>query len=153
MKYKINEVPNENILCFHVTEKISSNLVISIDSMETFELFKDEMRKDEREFLKYLSGALLAIPGVIDLTFNKYEISVEKSEVFDWQDIEPNVIHVIKSIVAKGGELEELPRVICTEEERVRIKGQINRRSEERLGGLEYPDLELDSFNDEDHDG
>lgn len=125
MKYKIEECPNQNILCFHVTEKISSNFMISIDSMETFEMFKDEIRKDEREFLKHLSGALLAIHGVTEITFDKYEISVEKGEVFDWENIEPDVIHVIKSIVAKGAEIQELPRIFCTSEDRENVKEQI----------------------------
>lgn len=131
MKYKIEEHPNEDRLSFHVTEITSSKLVISIDSMKTFEIFKHEMRKDEREFLKYLSGALLAIPGVTELTFNKYEIGVQKGKVFDWKDVEPHVIHVIKSIVAKDSELEELPRIICTQEDRERTKEQIRRQQRE----------------------
>lgn len=150
MKYKIEEFPNENLLSFHVTANISSKLVISINSMEAFEMFKDEMRKDEREFLKYLSGALLAIPGVTELSFSKYEISVQKSEVFDWEDVEPNVIHVIKSIVAKGAELEELPRIICTEEDRKRTKEQIQNHQRDYGDDLGY--LNLSSFNDNNSD-
>ncbi len=118
MKYRIKEVPNRNILCFQVTKKVSSNLLILINSYKIPEVFKGQIPKDESDFLKRLSVALLAIPGVIELSFDRYEISVEKSDAFEWEDINFEVIAVIKRIVAKGAEMRELPRIICTEADR-----------------------------------
>ncbi len=118
MKYRIKEVPNRNILCFQVTKKVSSNLLILINSNKIPEVFKGQIPKDESDFLKRLSVALLAIPGVIELSFDQYEISVEKSDAFEWEDINFEVIAVIKRIFAKGAEMQELPRIICTEADR-----------------------------------
>ncbi len=119
MQYRIKEFPNRNILCFQLNEKISGKPLGPINSLKNLELLKGQISEDEIDFLKRLSRALLAIPGVIELSFYTHEISVEKTDTFEWEDINFEVIPVIKRIVAKGAEMQELPRIVCTEADRL----------------------------------
>jgi hypothetical protein len=147
MKYKIEEHPNTALQTFHITEKLCEEWVHMVTSMERFDLL---VPKGDRETLKYLAGALLAIPGVTELSFHNYELRVHKAELFDWPEIEEQVVHVIKSIIAKDDELVEIPRKACTEADRRRSKAEWD-RAERMYGGLDYfPDM--DKTEDDDND-
>ncbi len=115
MKIKIEEVPNEAILNFHVDKKVSPELVVDADSVENIKEEWDFMEdgKEPPEILVALAEALFAIPGVTSLGFDKYEITVEKAELFEWKDIEPKVLEIIKAqFLKEGEEVKEMPRTI-----------------------------------------
>lgn len=118
MKIKIQEVPNEAILYFHVDKLVSSMLIIDADSIESIKDEWDMLNKGKKapEKLVAFAEALFAIPGVTFLGFDKYEIVVEKAELFEWEDIEPKVIEIIKTnFLEEGEEVKELPRRKSTE--------------------------------------
>jgi hypothetical protein len=150
MKYKIEEHPNTELETFHITEKLCEEWVHMVTSMERFNLFANEVPKGDRETLKYLAGTLLAIPGVTELSFHNYELRVHKAELFDWPEIEEQVVHVIKSILAKDDELVEMPRKACTEADRRRAKAEWE-RAERMYGGFDNS-LNMDDFNEDEDD-
>lgn len=129
MKLQIEEVPNEEMLCFHIDEKVSKVLMVNIDSVE------DVTDEGGSKKLCSLTESLLAIPGVEKLTLNKYEISVHKATCFTWGDLTPEIIYAIKCIFSPNEEITELPRKICTTEDRIRIQRQIDRSGLNNMNG------------------
>jgi hypothetical protein len=145
MKIKIEEVPNEAILYFHVDRKVSPELVVDAGSVESIKEEWDIMDtgKQPPETLVALATALFEILGVTSLGFDKYEIVVEKAEVFEWEDIEPKVVEVIKAqFLKEGEEVKEMPRKVCTEEDRAINDQQINRMDNDDLGYRSIGDTE-----------
>ena len=53
------------------------------------------------EELQYIAGAFLMIDGIVRVDFERYEIRLHKSPVFDWPEIEKEVLALLKSLVAK----------------------------------------------------
>jgi len=137
MKFQIEEVPNEEILRFHLDQKVSKELMIYIDSVEAV--------KEERGSKKLcsLTESLLAIPGVEELIFDKHEVSVHKGRCFLWEDLVPEIIYAIKCIFSPNEEITELPRKVCTAEDRARNQRVIDRFHE---GGIGRYDGELNDF-------
>ena len=108
LQIKIEEFPNENIICYHINESLT-------DMCWSFETQKDlkfgglhsiNFEKVEvPEELQYLAGAFLMIDGIIKVDFNRYQIRMEKSPVFDWPEIEKEALALLKSLVAKKREI------------------------------------------------
>ncbi|GEM_PF-2488569 len=150
MKYKIEEVPNHDIQEFHVTEKVCSETLHSLRSSENIEshdIFK-RLSKGEIEDIGYLTDALFAIDGIIEVGYHKYKLRITKADLFDWSEIEEQVLHVIKSIVAKGAEMVEIPRKACTEADRIRFRQEWERAERNYGGDFRFPNM--DDFNDDD---
>jgi hypothetical protein len=146
MKYKIEEFPNINIEEFNINEKVCSETLHSLKSSEDIaraDIFK-RLSEGEIEDMTYLTEALFAIDGIVEVGYDKYKVRITKAEMFDWPEIEDQVLHVIKSMIAKGKELVEMPRKACTEADRIINRQQIE-NYERRNGGLRF-----DDFNDED---
>lgn len=105
LKIKIEEVPNEDILIYHISD-ILSEMKWSFESKEDLRYgglrsinFKNVEVPEE---LQYLAGAFLTnVNGLMRVDFSKYEISFEKSPVFDWKDMEKEILPIINKMVAK----------------------------------------------------
>lgn len=128
MKIKIEEYPNPERIGFHLSKRIPNN-----SSDPTFFLshmsFGDE--KSGLEDAKQIMDMIFAIEGVTDVTIQPYEIGIGKSPACDWEEIESDVVHVIKAMVAKGDSIEFKPRKTMTEAEREHIHQEMERYEDE----------------------
>jgi hypothetical protein len=105
LKIKIEEVPNENILIYHISD-VLSEMKWSFESTEDLQYgglnsinFK---RVEVPEELQYLAGTFLVnVHGLMKVDFSKYEIRFEKSPVFDWKDMEKEILPIINKMIAK----------------------------------------------------
>jgi hypothetical protein len=151
MKYSIEEFPNHDIQEFHVTSKVCSVTLHSLhDSDASFIKSADIFEKlsdGEIEDMSYLVAALFAIDGIVEVGLDKYDVRITKATLFDWPEIEEQVLHVIKSMIAKDKELVEMPRKVCTEADRIINRQQIA-NYERRHGGFggmdDFPMDDLD---------
>ena len=105
LKIKIEEVPNEDILIYHISD-VLSEMKWSFESKEDLQyggLHSINFEKVEvPEELQYLAGTfLVAVDGLLKVDFSKYEIRFEKSPVFDWKDMEKEILSIINKMVAK----------------------------------------------------
>jgi hypothetical protein len=105
LKIKIEEVPNEDILIYHISD-VLSEMKWSFKSKEDLQyggLYSINFEKVEvPEELQYLAGAfLVTVDGLTKVDFSKYEIRFEKSPVFDWKDMEKEILPIINKMVAK----------------------------------------------------
>ncbi|MBN2885004.1 hypothetical protein JXE04_03705 [Patescibacteria group bacterium] len=105
LKIKIEEVPNEDILIYHISD-ILSEMKLSFETKDDLKyggLYSFNFEKIEvPEELQYLAGALLTnVDGLLNVDFDRYKISFEKASVFDWKDMEQKIIPIINKMVAK----------------------------------------------------
>lgn len=142
MKYKIEEFPNPDIQQFNLDRKVCKETLHSLSSSEDIEradIFK-RLSKGEIEDIGYVADALFAIDGIIEVGFDKYKVRITKADLFEWPEIEEQVLHVIKSMIGKGEELVELPRKACTEADRIINRQQIDNYYR-KGGGLGFDDF------------
>ncbi len=102
---KIQHCPNPHFLVFHTTLEISEDI------------HQHFMRPIRESSLTYLNKVgeigtriitqTLALDGVIEAHIQPYKLSVEKGEAFDWRDIEPGVVEILKKEFG-----EEAPEII-----------------------------------------
>lgn len=109
LKIKIEEVPNEDILIYHISD-VLTKIEWSFESEEDLQyggLGSINFKKVEvPEELQYLAGTLLlTVDGLIQVSFSKYEIRFEKSPAFDWKDMEEEILPIIKKFLAKEREI------------------------------------------------
>lgn len=127
MKVKIEEHPNPDRLSFHLSKMITRKHIVTFDAPEHADLPDSSDGPCSRtEELRYIAGALFVVEGVSSVTFEPYEISLGKSSASDWDEMIPDILHVIKTMIAKGESVEEKPRITMTDEERKRIIAQYN---------------------------
>lgn len=105
LKIKIEEVPNEDILIYHISD-VLSEMRLSFESTEDLQyggLHSINFEKVEvPDELQYLAGTFLTnVDGLLRVDFSKYEIRFEKSPVFDWKDMEKEILLTINQMVAK----------------------------------------------------
>jgi hypothetical protein len=105
LKIKIEEVPNENILIYHISDVLTkkkwsfeSEKDLQYGGLHSINFEKVEVPEE----LQYLAGNfLLSVNGLKKVDFSQYEISFEKSPVFDWKDMEKEIIPIIQKMIAK----------------------------------------------------
>jgi hypothetical protein len=97
----------------------------SSEDIERADIFK-RLSPGEIEDIGYVTEALFAIDGIVEVGYDKYKVRITKADLFDWPEIEEQVLHVIKSMIAKGAEMVETPRKACTEADRIINRQQIN---------------------------
>lgn len=124
MKIRIEEHPNPERISFHLSKRVPNN------SEDPNFIVSEMSFGDEKPGLKYakqIMGMLFAIEGVNGVTIRPYEISIGKSPACDWKDIESDVIHVIKAMIAKKESVEFKPRKTMTDNEREQIHREMER--------------------------
>jgi len=142
MKYKIEEFPNPDIQEFNLDRKVCKETLHSLKSSEDIagaDIFK-RLSDGEIEDIGYVTDALFAIDGIIEVGFDKYKVRITKADLFEWPEIEEQVLHVIKNMIGKGEELVELPRKACTEADRIINRQQIDNYYR-RGGGFGFDDF------------
>jgi len=128
LKIKVEEHPNKGMLSIHISKRISKKDYVT---------YYNQLRAEENEYdngrteeLGYLAQALFAVDGVRELHFSQYEITIQKAEIFEWEEMIPDLIHVVKNMLRKeGDDFERMPDIKVTEEERERIKREWERAS------------------------
>lgn len=127
MKYRIEEVPNRDVLEFHVGKKLSESgaCFMGLDMIDDDDL--NEVTPEGKELAK----KLFQIDGVDELHFGRYDVMVSKASVFSWDKVTPKVILVIKEVLSPDEDLEELERVTMSDEEAARQIAE----GEERMRG------------------
>ncbi len=100
-QFKVEHCPNQNIIIVH-TKKM-------FPKAETDPLMSS-FDKSEREGNKHpLIKSIRRLKGVLKVGSNRYELRIEKAELFSWDEIIPKVRHALKEHFANGKELDELP--------------------------------------------
>ena len=105
LKIKIEEVPNENVLIYHISDQLTE-MIWSFESKEDLQYGGLDSINFENievpEELQYLAGTFLAtVNGLLKVDFSKYQISFEKAPVFDWKDMEKEILPIINKMVTK----------------------------------------------------
>jgi hypothetical protein len=109
--------------------------------MVFIESVTDVVEEDGSDELQFLAWSLLSIVGVVELSLDEYKISVTKQPEFYWEEIEATVMLVIRNTIAKGEEIKLLPRDLCTDNDRRRIKKNGNRAAAGKRIFKKYPKL------------
>lgn len=112
---KIEEFPNPDILTYHISDKMT-DIVLNFESEKDLQYggfgslnFENEEVSEE---LQFLVGVLLRdVQGLQEIRFSKYEIGFKKSPVFDWEDMEKEILPIINSMIAKKREVVIKERV------------------------------------------
>ena|SRR3989344_3413680 len=102
IKYRLEYHPNPNCCEIHLNKELISNkthiLGSEFDSSE--ELGGEKKAKELMELLVNTDG--------IDYIFiKKFSISIHKGEVFDWEEVIPNVLDVINTLLGSESEMRE----------------------------------------------
>ncbi len=96
---------NEDLLIFHISDTLT-DMDLSFESKEDLKfgglLSLNFENIEVPEELQYLAGALLKVNGMLKVDFNKYKICFEKSPVFDWKEMEKEIIPIIEEMLAKN---------------------------------------------------
>lgn len=87
---KTMEVPNEEILVFHVSEKISENL----SGYLTLPLLTLQPLTEKQKDMMTL---ILKLKGVVQVSIDQYQVSVGKAELFKWKDLINPITEIIKN--------------------------------------------------------
>ncbi len=108
-------VPNQDIRLYHVNfglcaqqERFRKLLPGPIADYEQKELDKLP------EHAKMLVLGIYGIPGVVGVSLEAYELRVEKARMFEWTDIEPQIVGLVKMIGQQiaGEEIEVIEKPI-----------------------------------------
>jgi hypothetical protein len=101
-QFKIEYHPNQNMITIHTKKMFPPSATDSIS-----------MCLDEKRYRKGNKHALIKsirrFTGVLKVSSDHYELSIEKAELFTWEEILPKVRRALKKHFAAGKELNELP--------------------------------------------
>lgn len=93
----VERVPNPHCLVFHTTAELSQGSIS--------QLFWRPLRPYSEPYLNEMGehGArvvrqIFAIAGVAEVSITPYHLHISKGEAFDWEDIKPAIIEVIRSL-------------------------------------------------------
>ena len=90
----IEQFPNDLIRKFHINERISyETLYASIPGVDALAMFSE---RDHSPSTIQTALSFYEIEGVTSISLNIYEVSVTIGRAFDWNDITPGVIDLIK---------------------------------------------------------
>lgn len=106
LKIKIEEFPNEDMLTYHISDPLT-DIEWSFESTKDLQYGGIHSLNFENvevpQNLQYLAGILLTtVAGLKKVEFSKYEIQFEKSSVFDWQEMEEDILPILRKEIAKG---------------------------------------------------
>lgn len=107
-RVQVEVVPNQHCRLYHTNFKMCED---RIGQMLEGVMFKDEKEKIEAssEAVKKLAYGVQGIPGVLTFNFHAYQLQVVKAPLFDWSEIEPQIIGLIQMVGSEiAGEEVEL---------------------------------------------
>ena len=115
LRIKIEEVPNADLLFFHISDPLTE-IYWSFESEEDLQYGGIDSHNfnnvEVPEELQYLAGMFLStVNGLLEVAFSKYKISFQKSPVFDWEEMEEEILVIIKKFIAKKREISIKERV------------------------------------------
>jgi hypothetical protein len=96
VKYNVETFPNPDVRDIHLTYRLTERDILTSDSVRVYGVPAPP-----------LMVALLKVDGVVDVTFGKYYVRLEKGHAFKWIDVMPRAIAVIESTL--NVKLSELP--------------------------------------------
>lgn len=104
VRIKIEEVPNNDILIYHLTDKLT-DMKWSFESPEDLQrggIYSINFEEIEvPKEIQNLAGILLvSVNGLKRVDISKYEIRFEKSPAFEWREIESEILLVLKKELA-----------------------------------------------------
>lgn len=104
LKIKIEEFPNKDIISYYISDPLTDMKLsfteekdLQYGGLGSLNLNNVEVPEE----LQYLAGAFLTISGLMCVNFSKHEIRFEKSPVFDWSEMENDIMYYIKALIAK----------------------------------------------------
>ncbi|MEO5645976.1 MAG: NifU N-terminal domain-containing protein [Candidatus Paceibacterota bacterium] len=107
MKVMIEEKYNdENRLVFHIDVEIPEKL--SIDDFNSSATSEATMFKWESGETYHFMTTLLSIKGVGGVERSDDKVVIRKDDRFRWKDLIEDILHVLKSLLAKPGESFEV---------------------------------------------
>jgi len=118
-KVQTERVGNQNCRVYHTNFKMSRRDVSKIFSSELFDPQPEDM-EGESELTKTLAIGINGIEGVETFSITGYTLFVGKAHLFDWEEIEPQVVDLIRMIgrdMVDGKEIEHIKEVIWNPEE------------------------------------
>lgn len=112
--------PNPHIIYFHLRKRLIDSMIMTFDSKdwrklaeadsarggllgffrriffgkEAKEYFTDE--RQQRLKMGDLVDEIFAIDGVTNVVLKQFELGIEKAEEFEWAEIEPKVVEILK---------------------------------------------------------
>lgn len=115
LRIKIEEVPNDDILIYHISDELTTKRwsFNSMDDLQFGGLHSVNLTNEEvPEELQHLIGAFLSVvKGLVEIDFTKHKIRFTKSPVFNWNDLEEDIFQVIQEMMGKGRKVVVKERV------------------------------------------
>lgn len=117
LKVQVERVGNENCHRYHTNFNMSPSTVGRMLGGEMFESEKEDLNRAPEE-AKRLAIGIQGIEGVLTFSFEGYQLQIVKAPLFDWEEIDPQVILFIQMIwqEALQQSVEHIPEVIWDEE-------------------------------------
>src|SRR5579885_3201392 len=106
-------VPNQDCRLYH------TNFVMTEERLG--QMFDGIMLRDEEkklntapEAVKNLAIGVQSIPGILIWNFHRYQLQVVKAPLFDWNEIEPQIVGLIRTVGQEllGEEVEYIEKPI-----------------------------------------
>jgi Pyruvate/2-oxoacid:ferredoxin oxidoreductase delta subunit len=100
-RFQIEHCPDQNIIIVHTMKKFPKAETDPL--MSSFD--KTERKGNQHPLIK----SIRRIKGVLKVSSDKFQLYVEKAELFQWDEILPKVRRALKEHFADGMELDEIP--------------------------------------------
>ncbi len=126
MKYRIEEVPNRDVLHVHIDKRLMRGRIFHFDSPESLDEKDDMLNVNCPKDLKDLAKRLFEIDGMEDIFMGQHDIHLGKGSTFTWNEILPKALDVIKAVIAPDEEMEEMEKIAMSDEEAARQREEAN---------------------------
>jgi hypothetical protein len=98
MKYRLEYHPNRNFVAIHIDRRIVKH---------NSEICFDEYEIEERDELPQLLKDLFHVDGITSITLYRYVVCLGKALMFEWPQIIPTALDILKTHLDIDGVLEE----------------------------------------------
>lgn len=105
-QFQVEYCPNQNIIIVHAKKMFPK---AETDPMMRSSFDKAAERKEREGNQHPLIKSIRRFKGVLKIGSQRYQLRIEKAELFSWDDILPKVRRALKEHFADGKELDEIP--------------------------------------------
>lgn len=105
-RFQVEYCPNQNIIIVHARKMFPLS---ETDPLMRSSFDKAKEKKEREGNQHPLIKTIRRTKGVLKVNSSRYQLRVEKAELFTWDEILPKVRRALKNHFADGKELDEIP--------------------------------------------
>jgi hypothetical protein len=105
-QFQVEYCPNQNIVIVHSKKMFPLS---ETDHLMRSHFDKAKEKKEREGNQHPLIKAIRRARGVLKVNSSRYQLRVEKAELFTWDEILPKIRTALKKYFADGKELDEIP--------------------------------------------